>query len=387
MKKVAIIPLRAGSKGIPGKNRKKLLGRPMFSWSLGEAIESNLDEVYVYTDDQKIIEFVNEEYKWCPKVKILERSEDSATDTASTEFAMQEFSTRIGEEYDVLCLLQATSPLIKRENINECLDKIEKEGYDSALSVVRTKRFIWSETGESLNYDYKNRPRRQDFDGMLMENGAVYGTTKAQFLESGIRIGGKVAIVEMAEDSLIEIDEKEDWIIVEKLIENNIKKNKKNNKKIKALCLDVDGVFTDGNITNNADGEFSKVFSMRDGMGLEILRENGIEVIVMTSENSKIVESRMKKLNLLDNLYLGVKDKYSRLEKVLQEKSLTRSDVAYIGDDINDLANLLSVGWGIVPNDGIENVKMSADLVLNNVGGDKAIREAVNFIIKYNSRM
>ncbi|MGL5904573.1 MAG: cytidylyltransferase domain-containing protein [Cetobacterium sp.] len=387
MKKVAIIPLRAGSKGIPGKNRKKLLGRPMFSWSLGEAIESNLDEVYVYTDDQKIIEFVNEEYKWCPKVKILERSEDSATDTASTEFAMQEFSTRIGEEYDVLCLLQATSPLIKRENINECLDKIEKEGYDSALSVVRTKRFIWSETGESLNYDYKNRPRRQDFDGMLMENGAVYGTTKAQFLESGIRIGGKVAIVEMAEDSLIEIDEKEDWIIVEKLIENNIKKNKKNNKKIKALCLDVDGVFTDGNITNNADGEFSKVFSMRDGMGLEILRENGIEVIVMTSENSKIVESRMKKLNLLDNLYLGVKDKYSRLEKVLQEKSLTRSDVAYIGDDVNDLANLLSVGWGIVPNDGIENVKMSADLVLNNVGGDKAIREAVNFIIKYNSRM
>lgn len=387
MKKVAIIPLRAGSKGIPGKNRKKLLGRPMFSWSLGEAIESNLDEVYVYTDDQKIIEFVNEEYKWCPKVKILERSEDSATDTASTEFAMQEFSTRIGEEYDVLCLLQATSPLIKRENINECLDKIEKEGYDSALSVVRTKRFIWSETGESLNYDFKNRPRRQDFDGMLMENGAVYGTTKAQFLESGIRIGGKVAIVEMAEDSLIEIDEKEDWIIVEKLIENNIKKNKKNNKKIKALCLDVDGVFTDGNITNNADGEFSKVFSMRDGMGLEILRENGIEVIVMTSENSKIVESRMKKLNLLDNLYLGVKDKYSRLEKVLQEKSLTRSDVAYIGDDVNDLANLLSVGWGIVPNDGIENVKMSADLVLNNVGGDKAIREAVNFIIKYNSRM
>lgn len=387
MKKVAIIPLRAGSKGIPGKNRKKLLGRPMFSWSLGEAIESNLDEVYVYTDDQKIIEFVNEEYKWCPKVKILERSEDSATDTASTEFAMQEFSTRIGEEYDVLCLLQATSPLIKRENINECLDKIEKEGYDSALSVVRTKRFIWSETGESLNYDYKNRPRRQDFDGMLMENGAVYGTTKAQFLESGIRIGGKVAIVEMAEDSLIEIDEKEDWIIVEKLIENNIKKNKKNNKKIKALCLDVDGVFTDGNITNNADGEFSKVFSMRDGMGLEILRENGIEVIVMTSENSKIVESRMKKLNLLDNLYLGVKDKYSRLEKVLQEKSLTRSDVAYIGDDVNDLANLLSVGWGIVPNDGIENVKMSADLVLNNIGGDKAIREAVNFIIKYNSRM
>lgn len=387
MKKVAIIPLRAGSKGIPGKNRKKLLGRPMFSWSLGEAIESNLDIVYVYTNDDNIIDFVNKEYKWCSKVKVLERSEESATDIASTEFAMQEFSKKINEEYDILCLLQATSPLIKKENINECLEKIEKAGYDSALSVVRTKRFIWSETGKSLNYDYKNRPRRQDFDGMLMENGAVYGTTKAQFLESGIRIGGKISIIEMSEDSLIEIDEEEDWIIVEKLIENNMKKNKRNIKKIKALCLDVDGVFTDGNVTNNLEGEFSKVFSMRDGMGLELLRENGIEVIVMTSENSKIVENRMKKLNLLDNLYMGVKDKYSRLEKVLKDNNLKRAEVAYIGDDVNDLANILSVGWGMVPNDGIERVKISADLVLNNVGGNKAIREAVDFIIKYNSRI
>lgn len=387
MKKVAIIPLRAGSKGIPGKNRKRLLGRPLFTWSLGEAISSNLDEIYVYTDDKKIIEFVNKEYDWCKKVKILERSESSATDTASTEFAMQEFSTKIKENYDILCLLQATSPLIKKENINDCLERLEKEGYDSALSVVKTKRFIWNENGESLNYDYKNRPRRQDFNGLLIENGAVYATTKSQFLSSGIRIGGKIAIVEMAEDSLIEIDEKEDWIIVEKLIENNIKKNKELNKKIKLLCLDVDGVFTDGNVTNDAEGEFSKVFSMRDGMGLEILRENGVEVIVMTSENSKIVENRMRKLNLVDNLYMGVKDKYSRLESVLKNKKLTRAEIAYIGDDINDLSNLLSVGWGIAPNDCVEEVKISVDLLLNNSGGNKAIREAVDFIIKYNSRI
>ena len=88
MKKIAIIPLRAGSKGIPGKNKKKLLGRPLFSWTLSEAIFSNLDEIYIFTDDKDIIEYVNKNYTWTEKVKIMERSEESATDTASTEFGM-----------------------------------------------------------------------------------------------------------------------------------------------------------------------------------------------------------------------------------------------------------------------------------------------------------
>ena len=85
MKKVAIIPIRKGSKGIPGKNKKKMLGRPLFSWVLGEAIFSDLDEVYVFTDDEEILAFLAKEYAWSPKVKGLLRNEDNANDTASTE--------------------------------------------------------------------------------------------------------------------------------------------------------------------------------------------------------------------------------------------------------------------------------------------------------------
>ena len=104
----------------------------------------------------------------------------------------------------------------------------------------------------------------------------------------------------------------------------------------------------------------------------------------MTSENSQIVQSRMNKLNL--ELFMGVKDKYVRLDNLLIEKRLYRSEVAYVGDDINDLVNLASVAWGFCPNDAVETVKDFCDIVLNNTGGDKAIREAAEFIVKYNNR-
>src|SRR5690606_35242791 len=113
MKKIGFIPVRKNSKGIPNKNKRKMVGRPLFSWVLGEAIFSDLDVVYVYTDDQDIIDFINKEYHWTNKVKALLRSDESATDTASTEFAMLEFCESINYDFDVFCLLQATSPFTR----------------------------------------------------------------------------------------------------------------------------------------------------------------------------------------------------------------------------------------------------------------------------------
>jgi len=385
MKKVAIIPLRAGSKGIPHKNKKKLLGRPLFTWSLGEAIKSALDEVYVFTDDEGIIDYVNKEYHWTNKVKVLRRSAESASDTASTEDAMVEFSSLIAQDYDLLVLLQATSPLVSAQDIDRTIEAVEN-GKDSALTVVHTKRFIWNKNGESLNYDYLHRPRRQDFEkGLLIENGAVYASTKAQFLNSKNRLGGDIAVVEMPEDTLYEIDEADDWLVIERLLAKRLHKQKGPLQVIKLLVLDVDGVFTDAKVTNSKEGEFSKTFSMKDGMGLEILRQAGVEVAVMTSETSAVVKSRMDKLQI-EALYMGVKDKYSRIDEILQEKGLKRADIAYIGDDVNDLANIASVGLGACPSDAVAEVKQHADAILTRAGGQGAIRELVEFIIKLNDR-
>lgn len=381
---IALIPIRKNSKGILGKNKRKMLGRPLFSWVLTEAAFSNLDAVFVFTDDTEIISYIEKEYYWNPKIKVLLRSDENATDTASTESVLLEFTEQLDSDFDILCLLQATSPLTTRHNINSVLDKIQKESFDSALTVVKTHRFAWNADGTPQNYDVFNRPRRQDFEGLLIENGAVYATTKAAFLNSKNRVSGQIGLVEMEEASYTEIDSTTDWQIVEQLLANRLLKSKAA-QRIEYLILDVDGVFTDGCVYYGASGELMKKFDMRDGMGLEILRQHQVQVVVMTSENSDLVAARMRKLQI-EHCFLGVKDKFAFLTHFLQERNATLMQVAYVGDDVNDLANICSVGWSFCPANGTEVVKRHADYILTNASAQGAIREVCELVIKYNER-
>lgn len=378
---IAIIPLRKGSKGIPGKNKKKLLGRPLFAWTLYEAMKSDLEKVYIYTDDEEIIEYVNREYHWSNKVTCMTRSEKSASDNASTEFAMEEFVSKINYKFDTLSLIQATSPLLMKEDINNCLKAVEEEGFDSSITVSPMKRFFWNYDGTPVNYDYMKRERRQDMEFDLVENGACYTTSNECYNESKNRISGNIKPIIMSEESIFEIDEPSDFIVIENLLKNRLKKENKSNQPFKVVALDVDGVFTDCKVDYNKNGEHTKKFSMRDGMGLELLRNEGIEVVVITSENSQIVEQRMKKLKI-SNLFMGVKDKYSKLDSFLTKKGLSWSELAYIGDDINDLTNIIASGKSFTPNDANLNILLNADFVLKNKGGNGAIREMVEVIIK-----
>lgn len=384
MKKIGIIPLRKDSKGIPGKNKKKMVGRPLFSWVLTEAIFSNLDAVYVFTNDTEIIRYVEREYFWTNKVFALLRNEENANDTASTESTMLEFSAQINHDYAVLCLLQATSPLTLAADINTALDKIIIEKYDSALTVVNTHRFTWNSDGTPQNYDVFNRPRRQDFEGLLIENGAVYATQKELFLASKNRVSGTIGLVKMPEETLMEIDSLSDWGIVENLLMER-QKGMKCHQRIDYLVLDVDGVFTDGGVYYSKEGEMSKKFDMRDGMGLEILRENNVHVVTLTSENSALVAQRMLKLQIKD-AFFGVKDKYSFLKQFLAAKNSSFGAVAYVGDDVNDLTNICSTGLSFAPANATAIVKLNADFVLGTASGAGAIREVCEMVLKYNKR-
>ena len=383
-KAIGFIPLRKNSKGIPGKNKKKLLGRPLFTWVLTEAIFSSLDEIYVFTDDDEIIDYINVNFNWSTKVKALKRSNENASDTASTEDAIFEFCALKHIDFELFCLLQATSPMTRRQDIDAALKKLKNESLDAVLSVVNTHRFIWSSEGKALNYDYKKRPRRQDFEGLLIENGAIYCTRKTALLESKNRLSGQIGTIEMPENTLVEIDSETDWQVIEQLFISTFKAHK-STQRINYLILDVDGVFTDGKVAFNKQGEFSKTFDMRDGMGLEILRQQGVKVMVMTSENSEVVAQRMKKLKIKD-VFLGIKDKFSCLENICSEQNISPKEIAYIGDDVNDLSNMLRAGWSFCPSNATKPIKFHADMVLNNKSADGAIREASEFIINYNLR-
>ncbi len=210
---IALIPLRGGSKSIPYKNIKKIAGKPLAFWVSQAAKESKyIDEIYVSTEDYKIKEIVN---NFQMGIRIFDRPAEFATDTASTESVMMDFIGKI-EDFDLLVLLQATSPLIASADIDGALEKFISEGYDSLLSGVVVKKFFWSEDGQPLNYDYMKRPRRQDFAGIINENGAFYIVKKEILEKYKNRLGGKIGIFKMPEYAAIDLDEPDDWEATEK---------------------------------------------------------------------------------------------------------------------------------------------------------------------------
>lgn len=219
MSVVAFIPVRGGSKSIPLKNIKPLCGKPLVCWVI-EALEQcdSIDRVIVATDSNQIEEVViRNNYK---KTIIYHRLAQNATDSASTESVMMEYLDRQElDSNDIFMLVQATSPTTTSNHFTDAIKQYVDNGYDSMLSCVRTKRFFWSEDGKSLNYEYMHRPRRQDFRGTMMENGAFYINRVGNILKYGNRLCGHIGIYEMPVYTATEIDEEEDWLYLEQLIQ------------------------------------------------------------------------------------------------------------------------------------------------------------------------
>ena len=209
---VAIIPIRSGSKGIPNKNIKLLAGKPLIWWVLSALENSNVDKIIVALDREYIDLIRSFSFS---KVKMYLRDPKNSRDTSSTEDVLIEVINNLNIEDDIL-LAQATSPLTTSNDFNGGIKLYKK--YDSILSVVNQKRFIWDSKGISVNYNYRNRPRRQDWDGYLVENGAFYISNYALILESENRISGNIGLYKMDEKTYYEIDSEDDWKIIENLI-------------------------------------------------------------------------------------------------------------------------------------------------------------------------
>ena len=158
--------------------------------------------------------------------------------------------------------------------------------------------------------------------------------------------------------------------------------------KIKYLVMDVDGTLTDGKIYMGNDGEAMKAFNIKDGCGIhDLLPGAGIIPLIITGRNSKIVENRCKEIGIV-HFFQGVSDKVAQLRAFLEEHDSTLQEVAYAGDDINDLAcmRLIKENGGIVgvPSNACLQVKEVADFVSSFAGGDGAVRDFVEYLASYN---
>ena len=158
-------------------------------------------------------------------------------------------------------------------------------------------------------------------------------------------------------------------------------------KNVKILLTDVDGVLTDGGMYYSGSGDTMKKFHARDGMGISLLKKNGIPTVIVTKEKTQMVKKWAKKMPIA-KLYDGILKKEDVLEKISKEFKVKPSEIAFIGDDVNDINLLKLVGFSAMPNDGIKQLKSICDYQCRTTGGNGVLREIAELIFerKFNNK-
>ena len=381
---VAVIPARGGSKGVPRKNLREVGGVPLIVRAIRSAQSvAAIDRVVVSTDDAEIAAVA-----FAAGADVVDRPAELAGDEASSEAALLQSLDALDErgiDTRILVFIQATSPFIDPAGLDEAIDRVETDA-DVVFSAVETHAFLWrvAETGAvGVNHDHSFRPRRQDRDAQFQETGAFYVMRAAGFRAAGYRFFGTVGVVTVDERHAIEIDTVEQLAVASVLasaFDPDAPADVAPEKPaaptaidVDAVVTDFDGVHTDDRVLVAEDGSEFIVANRSDGMGVRLLREAGVPMLILSTEVNPVVSARARKLDV--DVRHGLTDKASALVEWVEARGLDLERVAYLGNDVNDLACLDLVGWPIAVADAHPLVIAAARVVLTRRGGDGAVRE------------
>ena len=216
---LCVIPVRGGSKGVPGKNARPIAGKPLVAWTVEQALAAEAGlEVVVSTDDEHLARLAREAGATVPFLRPAELAGDT-TPTEPVIVHAIEWARREGREVEAVVLLQATSPIRFAGTIDRAVRQFRETGVDSLVGVVPVSPFLWR-LGEPAHpeYDIEHRPRRQDMQPgeiRYRETGSLYVSTPACYLERGNRLGGRIGMFVMDELEGVDIDTELDLRIAE----------------------------------------------------------------------------------------------------------------------------------------------------------------------------
>ncbi|ALX65622.1 hypothetical protein AB663_000206 [Microbacterium sp. XT11] len=379
MTTVAIIPARGGSKQVPRKNLRRVGGVPLVARAVqAAAAAGGIDLVVVSTDDDEIAEVAR-----AAGATIVRRPAELSGDTASSESAILHALDELGRsgvDVEVVAFLQATSPFIPSDALADAVALVRAGAADSVFSAHETYGFLWRRARDgqaaAINHDADHRPRRQDREPHYLETGAFYVFTAAGFRRSGHRFFGRVAIAEVPEWSAIEIDDEQQLAIARALAALH---QPRHPIPARAVVTDFDGVHTDDTALIDADGRERVRVSREDGMGVSLLRRAGVPMLILSTEVNPVVRARADKLRV--PVLHGIEDKEQALRGWAAENGLDLADIAYLGNDVNDLPAMRIVGWPVAVADAHPRVIAAARVVLTRSGGDGAVRELVERVL------
>lgn len=381
---VAVIPARGGSKGVPRKNLRRVGGVPLVARAIVSAREAaRIDRVVVSTDDDEIAAVARE---W--GAEVVDRPAQLSGDTASSESALRHALDSLlarGVTTRVLVFLQATSPFIDPADLDDAVDRVLAGAESCVFSAVESWGFLWRHGADGMsgvNHDAAVRPRRQDREVEYLETGAFYVMDAAGFRAAGHRFFGRVGVAVVAERGAIEIDTPEQLRVASAIAPLLAPMSVLD---VDALVTDFDGVHTDDSVLVGQDGSEYVTVDRGDGMGISLLRAAGVPTLILSTEVNPVVAARAAKLRV--DVRQGLENKTAALLAWTAERGLDLDRVAYLGNDVNDLACLELVGWPLAVPDAHPRVLAAARLVLGSPGGHGAVREAAERILAARERV
>jgi YrbI family 3-deoxy-D-manno-octulosonate 8-phosphate phosphatase len=380
----AIVPARGGSKGIPGKNLRRLGGRTLVARSVDAALAAGrVARAIVSTDDPAIAAEAER-----AGAEVVMRPPELAGDGASSEsallHALESLEATHGRLPGLVAFLQCTSPFTVPGDIDACVAALIEQEADSALAAAPFHGFLWrpgAEGARGVNHDPAVRQRRQDRPAEYVETGAVYVFRTAGFRAAGHRFFGRTVLCPVPAERALEIDEPADLALAEARLAAGDRAGRAARLPAPpaALVMDFDGVFTDNRVLVLEDGREGVLCSRGDGLGLERLRRAlDLPCLILSKERNPVVTARAAKLGI--EVLHGIEDKETALRDWAAERGVALARTVFVGNDVNDLACLRLAGCGVAVADAVPEARAGADLVLEAPGGAGALRELCDLL-------
>jgi YrbI family 3-deoxy-D-manno-octulosonate 8-phosphate phosphatase len=404
---LALIPARGGSKSLPRKNIRMLAGRPLIVHSIDSARASRtIDRVIVSTDDEEIAEIARRHGAEVPFLRPAELAADDTTDLPVFQHALQWLEDHeSGWRPEIVVQLRPTSPLRRHEDIDRAVELLtERPDADSVRSIaepLENPYKMWSVTGDQWLegiiptdlHEPFNMPR-QKLPQVFWQTGAIDAARWATIMELDSMTGHRIAPLVVETLGTVDIDTTMSFELVEWMIRAGHVPwvpaasvspiglvGAQRFRRPKVLVCDFDGVFTDNRVWMDQHGEESVVFDRGDGMGINMLRRAGIDMLVLSTEVNPIVGARCRKLGV--DCVQGQADKRAALIQWAADRGTDLADIAYVGNDVNDLGCFEAAGLAIAVQDSHLDVLASVDLILSRPGGAGAVREACDLILSF----
>ena len=404
---LAIIPARGGSKGIPRKNIRPFAGHPLIAYSIAAGLQAHsVTRVIVSTDDDEIASVARQYGAETPFVRPAEFAQDQTTDLPVILHALRWLEQNESFRPEVVVQLRPTSPIRPVDCVDQAVQLLlEHASVDSVRGVVvsgQDPHKMWriSPEGHMLPLlpvegvaEPYNAPR-QNLPRTYWQTGHIDAIRTSMVFEKNSLSGDVIWPLVLDSRYTVDIDTLDDWQRAELLV-NQARytgsldmvypgsRPRPLPEQVQLVVFDFDGVMTDNRVWVDESGRELVAASREDGMGVSLLRKNGIAAWVLSTETNPVVTARCRKLDL--PVYQSVADKGVALCNLLAERNIDPQGVVYLGNDVNDIPCFPQVGCAVVVADAHPEARRQADLVLSRPGGFGAVRELCDLLVSRHS--